>query len=671
MPTKLRRVVVIVLTVALVLDLGAYASMRALGLDRVPDVESVMRSALPNDTLVFDRTGTVLLADVEQPGSQHTDVPLPAMGRWLPAATVAIDDPGFWSEPGVDPGRIARAAWDGLRRQPGGETGGTIVTRLIRLRLGTDDGLAARARAAALAVRVAAAVPKARILESYLNSLQYGNRAVGVEAAAITYFQVDAGQLDLAQASLIAGLPQAPNLLDPLHDLNAARARQRQVLDAMVRTHAITAREADQAFAEQLRVIGPANHYVAPNFVHQVLAELTSRYGQGSLSQPGFTVITTLDWGLQQQAELAVRQALDAAQGRGADSGALAAVDPRTGQVLALAATNPTGVPDTQLDLATRAVSPGTAFRVFTYAAAIAGRGFTMVTPVDDAPVTIQMGTGEPAYQPREFDARNHGVCALRTCAGNGLTVPAVRVELATGVPAVVATARALGAPPMVPHFEPSGSGPTYADDDPPASFGPSLTLGGYAETPLRMATGLATLAAGGVRHEPQILLQVTAAGGGSVLRAGADPGRQAFDPGAAFVVGQLLADDADRTAVYGSRSSLALPGRHAAALAGTGETYRDAWTAGYTPSLAAAVWMGSTHAQPMVPGSDGVFVAGPAWHRFMLAALDQMGRGDEWYQPPAGVQSAVVDGRPAWFLSGTSAGTAAPPMPASVHASG
>ncbi|HXM57150.1 MAG TPA: transglycosylase domain-containing protein [Candidatus Dormibacteraeota bacterium] len=670
---RFRRRRVAAMAAVVLVGSGLFAWAHAVGLDRLPSVDAVMRSALPNDTLVYDRTGTVLLADIQQPGSQHTDVSLGAMGRWLPGATVATDDPGFWSEPGIDPGRIAGAAAGGVRGQSGGDTGSTIVTRLIRLRLGQPEGLAGRVRAAALAVRVAAAVPKERILAAYLNALPYGNRAVGVEAAAITYFQIDAAQLDLAQATLIAGLPEAPNDLDPLHNLPGAKARQREVLDAMVRSHAIGREQADQAAAEPLRILSPTNLFVAPDFVHYVEQELTSRYGQGALSQPGFTVISTLDWGLQQQAERALQQALDANQARRVSAGALTAVDPRTGEILALAAAAPSGRVQPQYDFAFRTPrSPGSTFRMFTYAAAIASGRYTMVTPVTDAPITIEMGQGEPSYQPRNFDQRSHGVCELRACLGNGLDVPAVEVEFGTGIPAVLATARALGAPPLVPHFSPDGTTLPFTTDDPPATFGPSLTLGGYGETPLLMATGAATLAAGGVRRDAEALQRVVRSDGQAIFQARPGAGTRAIDAGAAYVAGQMLSDDADRVAVYGPASPLSLPGRHAAAVSGTAETFSDAWTVGYTPSLAAAVWMGNADYGAMQYGTDGgILVAAPAWHQFMQAALDQLGKGDDWYTPPGDVRAADVNGRPAWFLPGTSPATPAPPLPANVHVGG
>jgi membrane peptidoglycan carboxypeptidase len=642
-----RRIAIVV--AAVLAGAGLLTGAQALGLDGPDSVAAVMESSLPNDTLLYDRTGTVLLADIQQPGGRHTDVTLQAMGRWLPEATVAVDDPGFWSEPGVDPGRLAGAALGS------GGTASSITVRLVRLRLGAPAGVVARARAVALAVRIAATYPREQILDHYLNSLFYGNGSVGAEAAATTYFQVDAGQLDLAQAALIAGLPQAPAALDPLRHLDAALARQRQVLDAMVRSGAIQRADADRAAAEPLRVFGPTNAPVAASFVDLVQTTLRERYGAAIL-RGGVTAWTTLDWGLQQQAELAVAQALDPAGGE--TDASLAAIDPRTGDVLAYA----------QADQVTRGydngvlrVNPGSAFRVFTYAAAIASRRYTMVTPLADEPLSVSMpasGSRVP-YTVEDFDLRSHGVCALRDCLGNGFNVPAVEMELGLGVAPVVEMARALGAPPLQIEVPGGSSNATAAPD----SFGLSLTLGGYAETPLAMTAGLATLADGGTARAPNPLLEVTPARGRPLTLPRSEPA-PVLDPGAAFIVSETLADAASRALAPGPAAPLAFSGRRVAAVTGTAELNYDTLVGGYTPSIAATVWAGRLYVPPGTLWPDGSVVAASAWHRFMQAALDQLGRGDEWYQPPAGVTPATVDGRPAWFLTGTSPATPAPALP-------
>ena len=660
-PRRLAAAVVLALLASAVL-----AGAHELGLDDMPDLQSVLLSHLASDTLVYDRTGTVLLADVQQSGLQHVDIPLAAMGRWLPAATVAVDDPRFWSEPGIDVARVAHAAWDAVRGRSGGDTGSSIVLRLIRLQGSPDAGVVTRARALALAVRVAAAVPRTRILESYLNRLPYGNRAVGAEAAAITYFQVDAGRLDLAQAALLAGLPDAPGRFDPLQHFSQAKARQHQVLDAMVRAGSVDRQQADQAFAEPLQLVGPATLDVAPDIVTRVLAELSTRYGPGA-AERGYTVLSTLDWGLQQAAERALQQALADGRLRRVTNGALAAVDPRSGQILALADAAANGNRFTYAAANPR--SAGTAFRVFTYAAAIASGRYTMVTPISDTPITITLGAAS-SYSPRDFDARDHGTCELQACLGSGLNIPALVVELGTGVASVAMTARALGAPAFQGQYAPNGT-VSFTTQNSDQSYGPSLTLGGYPETPLQMASGFGTLADSGFQHAPEAILRVSTSDRGTVYQARAGAGQRALDPGAAFIVSQMLADDGNRAQVYGLNSPLVLPGRHVAAVAGTAEAFSDAWTVGYTPSLSAAVWLGNADYSLMAPGSDGVVVAAPAWHAFMQAGLDQLGKGDEWYATPAGVQPATVNGRLAWFLPGTSAATPAPALPSNVRTSG
>jgi membrane peptidoglycan carboxypeptidase len=237
-------------------------------------------------------------------------------------------------------------------------------------------------------------------------------------------------------------------------------------------------------------------------------------------------------------------------------------------------------------------------------------------------------------------------------------------VELGVGVPAVVDQARKMGAPPFQEH---SGR---YTTDDPSASFGPSLTLGGYGETPLQMAAGVSVLAAGGMLHQPLAILAISGPGVGRHA-SGGDAGSRVMDPGTAYIVSQMLSDDSNRAMIFGRGTPLTLPGRTVAAKTGTTDNFADGWTVGYTPSLATAVWMGNADHHPMVEGTDGIYVAAPAWHEFMAGALDQMGKGDEWYSMPSDVQARFAGGRQAYFLDGTSRSTQPPALPSWVHVGG
>jgi membrane peptidoglycan carboxypeptidase len=378
----------------------------------------------------------------------------------------------------------------------------------------------------------------------------------------------------------------------------------------------------------------------------------------------GLRVVSSLDWGLQQLAQTSVTDTVRSNRGRDVSDGALVAMDPGSGQILAMVGSAGPNVPGGQYNLAAGPPrNPGSSFKIFTYTAAIDSKRYTMVTPIDDAPISVQPPGGQ-LYQPKNYDQSYHGVCEVQVCLGNSLNVPAVEVELGTGVSNVVDQARRLGAPPYQNH---NGQ---YTTDDADSSFGPSLTLGGYGETPLQMATGVSVLAAGGILHQPQAFLSVTATSG-QQLGGDGSAGSRVLDGGTAYIVSQMLSDDANRAMIFGRDTPLVLPGHTAAAKTGTTDNFGDGWTVGYTPSLATAVWMGNADNHPMTYGSDGIYVAAPAWHQFMTGALDRMGKGDQWYSMPSDVHVQYADGRQAYFLDGTSPSTPAPALPSWVRVGG
>ncbi len=306
--------------------------------------------------------------------------------------------------------------------------------------------------------------------------------------------------------------------------------------------------------------------------------------------------------------------------------------------------------------------------KIYNYTAAIESGKYTMVTQVPDTPLTIRYPPGSipPTYAPKNYDLKSHGVCQLQQCMGNSLNVPAVKVEITIGVDRVVDVARRMGAPPLYPHYPENGPA-YYTTDDPPSSFGYSLTLGGYGETTLQMATGAATLGAQGVLHPPFGVASIESSDGTEIFKV-TDPSktaRQAIDPKVAFIMEQIMSDNDNRTMIFGANSPLILSGRRVAAKTGTTDDFTDGWTVGYTPSLASAFWFGDPSFKPLTPGSDGVFVAAPAWHQFMQAALTTLNApAGEWFSEPAGLGHATVNGKPVWLMPGTTATQQMPPLP-------
>jgi membrane peptidoglycan carboxypeptidase len=290
--------------------------------------------------------------------------------------------------------------------------------------------------------------------------------------------------------------------------------------------------------------------------------------------------------------------------------------------------------------------------KIYTYTAAIASLKFTMTTPIKDSALAIR--DGNAMWKPQNYDGHYHGTCQLQVCMGNSLNIPAVKVELGIGVPSVVQMARIMGAPPYVPHGVDANGYPIYTNDDPIDTYGPSLTLGGYGETPLQMATGASVLATQGLLREP-FAINLVVQGDRLVYVHQYDPGKRVLDPRVAYIMEQIMSNDNNRAMIFGRNSLLTLPGRHVGAKTGTSDSFSDAWTVGYTPHIAVAVWGGNADwRMKMTQGSDSYYIAVPMWHTFMQQALDAMGMGDEWFSQPAGLVTMSCHGQTAWYMPGT-----------------
>jgi membrane peptidoglycan carboxypeptidase len=652
----LLRVMVLVLVAgpALFLTSPGYVAFA----ERMPDVQK-LDAGISADTVIYASDGTTVLADLHGPGYQHYQQNLSDMGRLLPEAIIAIEDRNFYSEPGVDPGGVARAAVVDWRAHGKVEGASTITQQLVKLRLvGNEATLDRKLREALLAFEVERTYTKPQILEMYLNSVFFGNSAWGGEAAAKIYFHKDTRDLDLAQASMLAGLVRGPTVYNPLLDWKSAKARQRQVLDAMVRTDSITQSDADSAYMEDIsppkHMFTPTNQIVAGSFVRYAISQLVTQFGSAITYGGGLKVITTVNLKLQGIAQDAISNGVARLSYRNVSQGALVALDPTTGAIVAMVGSaNPNGQGG-QYNLAVWPPrNPGSSMKIFTYTEAIASKRFTMVTRIPDSPFTYRDPASGEVYTPHNYDGRYHGTLQLQQCMGNSLNIPAVKVELNVGVNGVVEMARAMGAPPWQLRNDASGN-PVYTNNDPSNTFGPSLTLGGYGETPLQMATGASVLAAQGLLRQP-FAIQSISRNGTFVYQHHKDPGVIVVDPKVAFIMEQIMSNDNNRAMIFGRNSLLTLSRRHVGVKTGTSDSFADAWTVGYTPHLVAAVWTGNPDwRQKMTRDSDSYVVAAPAWHEFMQNSLDTMGVGDEWYSQPPGLTERNVGGQPAWFLPGT-----------------
>jgi membrane peptidoglycan carboxypeptidase len=622
--------------------------------DKLPD-PSLLASAQPEDSIVYASDGTTVLADLHPPGYQHYYEPLSDVGPLLPEAVISIEDRNFYQEPGVDPQGVVRATMIDWRAHSSVEGASTITQQLAKLRLvGNAPTIDRKVREALLAFEIERRYTKAQILEMYMNSVFFGDTAWGTRAASQIYFHKQTKDLDLAQASMLAGIIKGPTLYSPILNWTSAKNRQRDVLQAMLRDGKITPEDAAKAFAEDIsapsHMFLPTNTFVAQDFVRYTTGLLVSQFGSDATYGGGLHVITTLNIKLQNLAQSAVSDNIAKLAYRHVSQGALVALDPANGAIVSMVGSANPNANGGQYNLAVWPPrNPGSSMKIFTYTAAIASGKYSMTTPIVDGPFSYSEPGWTQAYRPMNYDGRYHGTCQLQACMGNSLNIPAVKVELGVGVSSVVNMARLMGAPPYQQHYDASGN-PVYTTDDALNTYGPSLTLGGYGETPLQMATGASVLATQGILREP-FAIDVVTRDGKLLFQHQLDPGKQVLDPRVAFIMEAIMSNDNNRAMIFGRNSLLTLPGRTVGVKTGTSDSFADAWTVGYTPHLVTAVWGGNPDwRQKMTLNSDSYYIAAPMWHQFMQSALDTLGIGNEWYSRPAG----LVQKGSNYYLPGT-----------------
>jgi len=642
-----------VLAVLLVIGFAADAYAQSF-FDSLPSIQGLDSAAFAGDTIITDRNG-VLLADVGNHGDHRLAVKLKDVAPVMVQATVAIEDKGFYTNPGFALAGIIRAAFDNLRAGHVVGGGSTITQQLAKQQFLTPDQTVSRKlKELALAYELAQTYSKDQIMELYLNKSFYGSQSYGVEAAAESYFHLPASKLDLAQSAVLAGLPQAPTEWNPVLHPDAAKLRQTEVLQAMVRSNFITQEDMDKALLEKLTYQAPINSFLAPHFVDYVLAELRQLGFQPGVQQ--LNVKTTLDYHMQQIGENVVSSNLAAnlfRDRRGQLSSGLIAEDPKTGEIMVMVGSPNYNSPGGQINFTTIPRNMGSSMKPYTYGAVINARAATVDTPVYDGPSPLIYKDAYSTTKFYNYDGRTHGVLPLKKAMGNSLNIAAVKVELSIGVPAVLSYMRNLNVRPRYVIANPDGSFGGYDANAPADEYGPSLTLGGYPITLLEHVSGIATYADMGVYHSPESLITVTDSRGQTLYTTHPEQrARQALDPAVAFIMAQIMADDQNRCMIFGCNSALHWKDRIVAAKTGTTDNFKDAVTIAFTPDLAVGLWVGDilNNNYAMVAGSDGVFVASPGVHTFVSQALAGV-PGNHWYTPPPGV---VAGANNSWFLRDT-----------------
>src|SRR5438445_10459625 len=594
---RLRRVALVrglgvFLAVVLVIGFAVDAYAQSF-FDSLPSIQGLDSSAFAGDTLITDRSGG-LLADVGNHGDHRLAVKLKDIAHPMILATIAIEDKGFYSNPGFDIQGIIRAVLDDLRAGHIVAGGSTITQQLAKQQFLTPDQTVSRKiKEVALAYELSQAYSKDQIMELYLNKSVYGSQSYGVEAAARSYFHIPASKLDLAQAAVLAGLPQAPTEWNPVLHPESAKLRQTEVLQAMVRQNYISQDQMDAALAEKLVYQAPINSFLAPHFVDFVLEELRQLGFKPGIQQLNVKTTLNLEW--QTIGENVVRANLahclapPSCDPKGKLSSGLIAENPQNGEIIVMVGSPDYNAQGGQFNWPTTPRNVGSSVKPYTYAAVINARAATVDTPVYDGPTPLVYKDAYSTTKIYNYDLRSHGVLPLKKAMGNSLNICAVKVELSIGVPAVLSWMRNLGV--IHRYISPDGS---YNATAPGDQYGPSLTLGGYPITLLEHVEGIATYADMGVYHTPQAILKVTDSRGAVLYQDHPNQrARLAVDPAVAFIMAQIMADDQNRCMIFGCNSALHWKDRTVAAKTGTTDNFKDAATIAFTPDLATGLWVG------------------------------------------------------------------------------
>lgn len=587
----------------------------------LPDLSSFGTRQISQSTKIYDRTGTVLLYDLNR-GVKRTTVPDSEISINIKNAAVAIEDSEFYEHWGVRPLAFLRAAIANINSGSFGQGGSTITQQVVKNSLLTaDKKISRKLKEWVLAVRLEQVLSKTAILNIYLNDTPYGGTIYGIEKASQTYFGKKASEVSIGEAAYLASLPNAPTYYSPYgNNKEKLEARKNLVLSKMLEKEFITKDEYKKASEEKV-VWKPQENFgiKAPHFVMYIREYLEETYGDKMLLEGGLKVITTLDFGLQEKAEaLAKKHATDNEKNFNAENLALTAIDPKTGQILVMLGSR--DYFDKEIDgnfnVAIARRQPGSSFKPIVYAEAF-NKGYTMDTAVFDLPTEFDThcnpdGTAivetdkEKCYMPVNFDGIYRGPISFKNALAQSRNIPAIKVLYLAGLRDSLRLAKDMG----ISNLTNVGQ------------YGLTLVLGGGEVSLLDMTEAYAVFAANGIRNPHQGILRVEDKNGISIESYSQNP-IQVLPEQTAMMINDILSDDEARIPEFGARSALYVEGRPVASKTGTTNDYRDAWILGYAPNLVVGAWAGNNDNTPMEKKIAG-FIVAPFWKEFMTEALKQ-----------------------------------------------
>ena len=644
--------------------------LESIRLDEMKVSESV--------NVYLDRNGEVLWED-RGDGDYRLVTDAQSIPEVMRQATVAIEDRNFYNHNGVDLTGITRAAWSILTHQ-GVQGGSTLTQQLIKQVYFSDEaasenrgGLARKIKEMILAIEVEKMYSKDQIITFYLNESPYGGRRNGVESAAQAYFGKGAKDLTLAEAALLASIPNNPAVLNPYNTAgnDALIARQRKTLDVMCELGYITAERRDEAKAVNILdtirpETGQYENIKAPHFVLEVKKQLEEKYGMKTMRAGGYTIKTTLDYRAQKIAEEAVATGAGMTNQNRSDNIALSSVDVETGQVIAMVGSidwNRQGYGE--LNATTSLLEPGSTIKpILDYGPLFMQREGTNYGPgsiLKDENIDKLYcgGYSGSSCKLRNYTGRFYGNLTIRKSLANSLNIGAVKALYINGVQNSLEIAHKLG-------------DASYCADRDESTYGLAIAIGsGCGVRGIEHANAYASVSRGGVYKPLAYILEMKNSSGDVIEKWEDKEGERVYDEQVAYMVSDILSDASARSLVFGAMANaygFKIPGVITGTKTGTTTTTnsavtKDSWIASFSTAVATTVWNGNHDGSGLSNSSNNLVrrVVNDYMervHKDVYAKDGKWKSGDRW-KMPSGMKTASVNGQkdiwPSWYNSKTS----------------
>jgi len=564
-------------------------------------------------SIIYDRTGEHKLYEIhgEENRKIITHEEIPDLMR---LATIVAEDNSFYEHHGISLSAIVRSAWVNFRNSGLSQGASTITQQLARnVFLTREKSWERKIKEIVLALKIEARYNKDEILDFYLNEIPYGSNTYGIQSAAVIFFGKNATDLNLDEAALLAALPKATNTYSPYgNKKDLLVSRQRMILESLKDKVSNEDRQlVDEALATDTlaKVIPLREKIEAPHLVFFVKDQLEKTYPKEILEEGGLKIYTTLDYNMQKTAEETVKNYILANEKKyRAENGALVAIDPQSGEILAMVGSRDyfDEKIDGEVNVAIQNRQPGSSFKPIVYAKAFE-KGYQPETIMVDVETNFGPDGMGKDYIPNNYNMNFNGPLPMRNTLAMSLNIPAVKTLYLAGIDETINLAERLGITSLVRRED----------------YGLSLALGGGDMTLLEETAAFSVFANDGKRNPATAITKIIDHTGREIINLN-KKNEQVIGAEVARKINSILSDNSARAPIFGSQNSLFFKDRTVAGKTGTTQDYRDAWTVGYTPRIAVGVWVGNNNNQPMQAGADGSVVAGPLWRKFMDAIISR-----------------------------------------------